>query len=60
MSKFSKIDIQLAIQLYKSKYGKYFLVKRNTMMLLYMYQVISSLQGHRPYFLHFYGTVVFF
>ena len=40
-------------QLYKSKYEKYFFVKRNTMMLFCMYQVFSSLLGHLHFFVHF-------
>ena len=40
-------------QLYKSKYEKYFFVKRNTIMLFCMYQVFSSLLGHLHFFVHF-------
>ena len=41
-------------QLYKTMLEKYFFVKKFTMMLLYMYQVFSSLRSHLHFFVHFF------
>ena len=43
-------------QLYKAILGKYFFGKRFTVMLLYMYQIFSSLQSHLHFFVHFFYT----
>ena len=50
------VNIRHLNQLYKSKYEKYFFVKRITIMMLRMYQVFSSLQGHLHFFVHFFFT----
>ena len=40
----------------KSRFGINFFVKRNTILLLYMYQVFIFLQDHLHFFLHFFFT----
>ena len=45
-------------QLYKAILEKYFFVKRFTMMLLYMYQIFSSLRSHLHFFVHFFFTLM--
>ena len=40
----------------KSRFGISFFAKRNTILLLYMYQVFISLQDHLHFFLHFFFT----
>ena len=40
----------------KSKYENSFFIKRNTILLLYMYQVFILLLGHLPFFLLFFFT----
>ena len=40
----------------KSRFGINFFAKRNTILLLYMYQVFIFLQDHLHFFLHFFFT----
>ena len=40
----------------KSRYENSFFIKRNTILLLYMYQVFILLLGHLPFFLLFFFT----
>ena len=56
MSKLSKSHLWMAISAIKSNIRKIFFVKRFTMMLLYIYQIFSSLRSHLHFFVHFFFT----
>jgi len=42
----------------KSRFGINFFAKRNTILLLYVYQVFIFLQDHLYFFLHFFFTLM--